>query len=55
MSLVPSICLSFDSQTSVNERLTRVVCLSNSLYAYVYPHICIHRARSYDVDFRILS
>jgi hypothetical protein len=33
----------FDSQTSVNERLTRVVCLSISLYVYVYiyTHTCI--------------
>lgn len=50
--LMASMCLSFDSQTSVNERLTRVVCLSTSFYVcicictyirmYTYIHTYVH-------------
>jgi hypothetical protein len=54
-SLVASMCLSFDSQMSVNERLTRVVCLSISfsiyilcinIYMYVHVYICVRRVHT---------
>lgn len=50
-SSLASICLSFDRQITVNEQLTRVVCLAISFDISLEQAVCAH---SYDVDFEYL-